>query len=205
MRVVAIIDYGLCNLDSIVRAVEECGGAPIVTCEPEQVATADQLILPGVGAFPMAIKNLQDRGLAEAILDRVGDGVTPLLGICLGMQLLATRSSEFGGADGLGLIPGEVKLLKPAALNERVPHMGWNEVARRNDCQLLQGVPPEKDFYFVHSYHLVCEMEADVVGTTPYCGSFTSMVQRKNVLGTQFHPEKSQRAGFSLLRNFIAL
>jgi imidazole glycerol-phosphate synthase subunit HisH len=205
MTAVAIIDYGLCNLDSIVRAVEECGGAPIVACDPGPVATADQLILPGVGAFPMAIKNLRARGLADAILERVEDGVTPLLGICLGMQLLASRSSEFSGAEGLDLIPGDVKALSPATPDERVPHMGWNEVDRRNDCPLLDGVPPEKDFYFVHSYHLACEVDSDIAATTTYCGGFVSMVQRENILGTQFHPEKSQRAGFALLRNFIAL
>ena len=205
MTSVAIIDYGLCNLDSITRAIEECGGTPIVADGPGPVASADLLILPGVGAFPKAIANLHSRGLASALRDRVADGVTPLLGICLGMQLLADSSVEFGGAAGLGVLPGRVETLVAKAPDERVPHVGWNELQRHAESELLRDVPPEKDFYFVHGFHLVCSDPEHVVATTPYCGGFVSVVQRKNIFGTQFHPEKSQRAGFTLLRNFVSL
>lgn len=205
MASVAVIDYGLCNLDSITRAIEECGGTPTVADEPGPVETADLLVLPGVGAYPKAIENLRRRRLSDALLTRVADGRTPLLGICLGMQLLASGSSEFGGAEGLNLIPGRVEGLMPSEAGERVPHMGWNELDRQRDCPLLRDVPEDVDFYFVHSFHLSCETEEDVVATTPYCGGFASVVQRGNVFGAQFHPEKSQRAGFALLRNFLSL
>ena len=205
MASVAVIDYGLCNLDSITRAIEECGGTPTVADEPGLVETADLLVLPGVGAYPKAIENLRRRRLSDVLLARVADGRTPLLGICLGMQLLASGSSEFGGAEGLNLIPGRVEGLTPSEAGERVPHMGWNELDRQRDCPLLRDVPEDLDFYFVHSFHLNCETEEDVVATTPYCGGFASVVQRGNVFGAQFHPEKSQRAGFALLRNFLSL
>ena len=131
--------------------------------------------------------------------------MTPVLGICLGMQLLADGSAEFGGAAGLGLVPGQVEALVPLKAEERVPHMGWNELQRHVESPLLRDVPLEKDFYFVHGFHMVCRDASDVVATTPYCGGFVSVVQRGNIFGTQFHPEKSQRAGFALLRNFLSL
>tara|TARA_Y100001934_G_C12262743_1_gene730869 strand:+ start:628 stop:1260 length:633 start_codon:yes stop_codon:yes gene_type:complete len=205
MTSVAIVDYGLCNLDSITRAIEECGGTPTVANEPGPLEAADLLVLPGVGAFPRAIANLKNRGLAEALCDKVADGMTPLLGICLGMQLLADGSVEFGGAAGLGLVPGQVEALVPEEPDERVPHIGWNELQRHAESPLLRDVPQEKDFYFVHGFHMVCSEASDVVATTPYCGGFVSMVQRGNIFGTQFHPEKSQRAGFALLRNFLSV
>lgn len=202
---VAIIDYGLCNLDSIARAVEECDGDAIVTDDPDDLEGAEKLILPGVGAYREAMTNLNEAGLSDAIRRQV-DADTPMLGICLGMQLLADGSEEFGNSDGLGLIPGSVKKLVPVQTDERVPHIGWNEVhLRRNNPVLLNGIDPSKDFYFVHSYYFDVGDTNDLVATTPFAGGFASVVNRGRVWGTQFHPEKSQKAGFALLRNFLAL
>jgi imidazole glycerol-phosphate synthase subunit HisH len=203
MARVAIIDYGMCNLDSIRRATEECGGDPIVTDDPVVIEAAERTILPGVGAFPDAMRNIRAKGLDKAIRAKVDSGA-PLLGVCLGMQLLASRGTEGESADGLGCIDAEVLQLAPVN-GERIPHIGWNEVSHARKSPLFDGIEPDRDFYFVHSYHMVCTNQADVVGETPYCGGFASVVQRGNVYGTQFHPEKSQKAGFQLLRNFLAL
>jgi len=200
---VAIIDYGLCNLDSIRRAVEMCGGEPFVTDDPDRLADANLLILPGVGAFGVAMENLKAHGLDQAIREQVASGI-PMLGICLGMQLLTSRSSEGGDHAGLDLIPGDALLLNEHGGNDRVPHIGWNSVRSDHaDELLLGGLADETDFYFVHSYHVVCRERANAIASTPYCGGFTSMIRRDNIAGTQFHPEKSQRAGFRVLTNFL--
>jgi imidazole glycerol-phosphate synthase subunit HisH len=200
---VAIIDYGLCNLDSIRRAVEVCGGDPFVTDDPDELNSANLLILPGVGAFGVAMSNLRARGMDQAIRDQVGAGI-PLLGICLGMQLLASRSAEGGDHAGLDLVAGDVVLLREQAAGDRVPHIGWNSVdATTQGEPLLAGIAPGTDFYFVHSYHVRCRAPTHEVASTPYCGGFTSIIRRGHVAGTQFHPEKSQRAGFRLLTNYL--
>jgi glutamine amidotransferase len=202
---VAVIDYGLSNLDSVVRAVEQCGCDAVVATTPELVCAADKLVLPGVGAFPAAMKNMRDRGLADTLVERVVERGTPLLGVCLGMQLLARRGAEISDADGLGLIDGDVEILQPVNQEERVPHMGWNQLEIHKKSPLLTGVEDARDYYFVHSYHLRCHSVEDVVATTPYCGGFVSVLQHENIFATQFHPEKSQRAGFAVLRNFLEL
>jgi imidazole glycerol-phosphate synthase subunit HisH len=200
---VAIIDYGLCNLDSIRRAVEMCGGNPFVTDDADRLREANLLILPGVGAFGVAMENLKSHGMDQAIREQVASGI-PMLGICLGMQLLASRSTEGGSHTGLDLIPGDVVLLNDRGGNDRVPHIGWNSVrSEQGDDPLLAGLAPETDFYFVHSYHVACKENGHAIASTPYCGGFTSVIRRDNVAGTQFHPEKSQRAGFHLLTNFL--
>jgi glutamine amidotransferase len=202
---VAVIDYGLCNLDSITRAIEECGSEAVVAATPEPLRFADKFVLPGVGAFPAAMKNMRERGLVDILIERVTEGSIPLLGVCLGMQLLAHRSTEISDAKGLGLIDGEVKILQPVNRDERVPHMGWNQLEHRKESPLLSGIEETRDYYFVHSYHLVCRSKEDVIATTPYCGGFVSVLQHENIYATQFHPEKSQRAGFAILRNFLSL
>ncbi|MGE0444224.1 MAG: imidazole glycerol phosphate synthase subunit HisH [Vicinamibacterales bacterium] len=203
MPTVAIVDYGLCNLDSVRRAVEECGGRPVVTARPEPVLEASHVILPGVGAFPEAMATLRRSGLAEALTQQVIARGVPFLGICLGMQLMAARGTEGGVTDGLGWIPGEVRRLEGLA-EARVPHVGWNEVHATRPCALLDGVAPGADVYFVHSYAMVPSEERDIVATTPRGEMpFVSIVQRDNVAGVQFHPEKSQRVGFAILRNFL--
>jgi glutamine amidotransferase len=200
---VAIVDHGQSNLNSIARAIEECGGTSMVTDDPAVLRKANRIVLPGVGAFPAAIANLRAKGLFGALLEEVARRPVPLLGICLGMQLLAELGTEGGEHAGLGLIPGKVVKFAPAN-DERVPHMGWNEVRPVCDSALFRGIAANTDFYFVHSYYLECP-EANAVARTPYCGDFVSVAANGNVMAVQFHPEKSQRAGFQLLRNFLAV
>jgi len=200
---VAIVDHGQSNLNSIARAIEECGGTPFVTDDPVQLRRTNRIVLPGVGAFPAAMAKLRSKGLVEALREEVAQRPVPLLGICLGMQLLAEQSSEGGEHPGIGLIPGRVIKFTPPA-DERIPHMGWNEVRPVSDSFLFRGIAPSTDFYFVHSYFLDCP-EPNTVARTPYCGEFASAAASGSVMAVQFHPEKSQRAGFQLLRNFLAI
>jgi len=201
---IAIVDTGLCNLDSIARAIEDCGGNPLVTDDPADLERAARIVLPGVGAFPEAVARLHSRGLDVALTEQVIGREIPFLGVCLGMQLMATGGTEGRETAGLGWIDGEVGLLE-ARPGERIPHIGWNEVEATRESQLFQGIAPDRDFYFVHSYVLRPAHDEDVVATTPYGGGFVSAVQRGNMFGVQFHPEKSQQAGFAVLRNFLAL
>ena len=205
MKTIAIIDYGLCNLDSVTRAVEECGGTPLVTNEARDLETATHIILPGVGAFPDAMNQIRQLSLDTALQEQVLDNQIPFLGICLGMQLMATKGWEGGETEGLGLIEGEVKRLEPDTPNTHIPHIGWNEVHHVRDNPLFQGVPSGKDFYFVHSYHFCCCCEEDIIARTPYCGWFVSAIYRSHIFGTQFHPEKSQKLGFQVLKNFLSI
>ncbi len=203
MARVAVVDTGLCNVDSMRRALEECGARVQVTADPEDLRHCDRIVLPGVGAFPDAMDVLDAAGLADAIREQSIENSVPLLGVCLGMQLLATKGFEGRETAGLDLIDGEVVRLEASSVQTRIPHVGWNEVESRRAHPLFAGIPERADFYFVHSYHLRCANDADVLATTPYCGGFTSMVARGNVFGTQFHPEKSQGHGLRLLRNFV--
>jgi glutamine amidotransferase len=203
---VSIVDYGMCNLDSVRRAFEEIGASPFVTDEPGDLARADAIVLPGVGAFPDAMRNLRARGLDDALTKNVLDEGAPFLGVCLGMQLLASTGAEVATTDGLGWFDADVVRLVPNGGGERVPHVGWNNVrpvAGAGD-RLFAGIPADVDFYFVHSFHVVARDRGDVLATTPYCGEFVSAVSRANVHAVQFHPEKSQRHGLQLLRNFLA-
>jgi glutamine amidotransferase len=201
---IGIVDYGMCNLDSVRRAFEEIGARAFVTDDPVGLERADRIVLPGVGAFPDAMRNLRARGLDDALTKQVIDGGAPFLGVCLGMQLLARIGNEVEATEGLGWLDAEVKRFTPVA-GERVPHIGWNEVDVPSEHPLFAGIPPRADFYFVHSFHVVCADERDVVATTPYCGDFVSAVGRDNVFATQFHPEKSQQHGLRVLRNFVDL
>lgn len=200
---IAVIDYGMGNLGSIRRAVEECGAMPHMTRNPLDLSSASHIILPGVGAFGRGMRNLTDNGWIAPIKKAVLDDGIPLLGICLGMHLLAEFGHEGGKTQGLGLISGEVKKLIPVHENEYLPHIGWNNISIQTDSFLLDGVPDQKDFYFVHSYHLICADAGHIVATTPYCGELASVVNRDNIYGTQFHPEKSQKFGLKILENFI--
>lgn len=199
---VAIIDYGLCNLDSIQRAIEECGGTPTVTQDPGDVAKCERIVLPGVGSFAHAMSNLRETGLADALTHAVGRDSIPVLGICLGMQLLAKLGTEGGETEGLGLLGGRVERLTPLS-GERVPHIGWNDVALPGDSPLFDGIDAGTDFYFVHSYRLIGPAD-EHLATVDYCGATTAAAGREHVMAVQFHPEKSQTAGFRLLRNFLA-
>jgi len=200
---VVIVDYGMGNLASVQRALEECGAAAEVSDDPATLAQASHVVLPGVGAFGDAMARLATGGWIAPLRQLAADGI-PLLGICLGMQLLADYGEEGGAHDGLGLIPGRVVRLHPGDARERVPHVGWNEVSAQRADPLLESIAPRTDFYFVHSYHFVAVKAEHAVAHTPYCGEFVSVVRAGSVMGTQFHPEKSSRAGFRLLRNFLA-
>lgn len=204
MTHVAVIDYGLSNLDSVRRAIEECGGEVSVLREPEGLGDHDSIVLPGVGAFPDAMRRLRTAGFDTALAAVAARGEVPILGVCLGMQLLAGRGTEVEPAEGLGLIPGEVVKLERTE-GERLPHIGWNEVDPAPDSPLFEGIPAGADFYFVHSYRFRPDAREDVSAETPYSGGFASAVGSGIVHGVQFHPEKSQRNGFAVLRNFLAL
>lgn len=203
----ALVDYGLCNIDSIGRILEELGARVEMTRDPHVIDRADRIVLPGVGAFGMAMKNLTDWKLGPAIRERLARSDVPFLGICLGMQLMATRSEEHGEHSGLDLIAGKVVRLSSRNSDERIPHIGWNEVTPVAAPELFEGIPAQSDFYFVHSFHFQAQEAASIAAKTPYCGSFISAVKKPGrlVYGTQFHPEKSQRHGQQLLRNFLAL
>ena len=204
MSRVGLVDYGVCNLDSVARAVEECGGVPVIGRQPDDLADVAAIVLPGVGTFSQGMRNLRERRLDEALQEQVIGNEIPLLGLCLGMQLLATVGAEGGADRGLGWIDGEVVRLEPRD-GERVPHVGWNEVHAVDNSALFRGIEPGRDFYFVHSYHLACRDQAAVAARTPAYGGFAAAVAGEHVMGVQFHPEKSQRVGFQLLKNFLLM
>jgi imidazole glycerol-phosphate synthase subunit HisH len=200
--VIAIVDYGMGNRRSVEKAVEHVGGRALITRDPEQIRAAAGVILPGVGAFPEAMRRLEELGLI-GVLREVAAAGTPLLGICLGMQLLFDSTTEHGGAIGLGLLPGDVTYLDTHG--ERLPHIGWNLVKFRRAGRLTAGLDGGAAFYHVHSLACRPAEAGDVVGTASYGEDFSSIVERGNVFGAQFHPEKSSRDGLSLLGNFVGL
>jgi imidazole glycerol-phosphate synthase subunit HisH len=200
---IAVVDYGMGNRRSVQKALEHVGASASITRDHAELNAADALVVPGVGAFPLAMANLHELGLAELILGRAERG-TPILGICLGMQLLFERSQELGSTDGLGLLAGEVRWLASGGL--RIPHIGWNEVRFERSSPLTAGLPDGGcPFYHVHSLAAHPSDPADVIGSTEYGERFATMVGRGSVLGVQFHPEKSSTHGLQMLRNFATL
>jgi len=200
---IAVVDYGMGNRRSVEKALEHVGARAVISREPDRLLATDGLVVPGVGAFPRAMGNLRELGLDEVLLERVAEG-TPVLGICLGMQIAFERSSELGGATGLGIVPGEVVALRPGSL--KLPHIGWNEVRFTTDpSPLLSDLPRRCAFYHVHSYAPVAAEEGDVLGVADYGGEFVTAVQRGSFYGVQFHPEKSSAAGLRLLANFARI
>lgn len=202
---VVVIDYGMSNLGSIRRSLEECGADVIISDDPQALKEADHIILPGVGAFPDGMHNLSERGWVPAIRESALQDNIPLLGICLGMQLLADEGYEITETKGLGLIPGAVKRFIPDAQDIRIPHVGWNEIHQVKESVLLKDIADCSDFYFVHSYYYETAKQEDILATTPYCGHFSSIINSGNIFGVQFHPEKSGKIGFRLLKNFLNL
>jgi glutamine amidotransferase len=182
------------------KALEAVGGEPTVSSDPETIGRCDRIILPGVGAFGDAMRNLTRSGLDKAIGDAVTAG-KPILGLCLGLQLLFTESDEFGCHRGLGIIPGKVRRFEQPGL--RVPHIGWNQVERLRDDPLLADIEEGTYFYFVHSYYVDPEESENALGWTEYGRPFCSMARSQKVWGAQFHPEKSQAAGRQIFRNFL--
>lgn len=199
-----IIDYGMGNLDSVQRALEECGATVKISNNVNEIRNATHLILPGVGAFKAGMDNLCTSGLTELISEQVKIKKVPFLGICLGMQLLADKGFEGGESPGLGFVSGEVRLLKSQKVGERIPHVGWDQVSYLKESVLFKNISENSDFYFVHSYHFVCSEQQNVIGVTKYADGFVSAVQNENIFGVQFHPEKSQKMGFQVFKNFLS-
>jgi glutamine amidotransferase len=198
---IAIIDYGMGNLRSVEKALEHVGARSEIASDADRVRAADGIILPGVGAFPRAMERIRALGLDVVLAERRDEDV-PILGICLGLQLLFESSVELGGAKGLGLLPGEVGDLQAPDL--KVPHIGWSPVRWERDSRLIGTIPSETPFYFVHSFS-PRPRSMEVLGTASYGARFACAAERDNIFGVQFHPEKSSAAGLQLLSNFAAI
>lgn len=196
---VAVIDYDAGNTLSVTRAVERAGARADLTADPERVAAADAVVLPGVGAFGDCLRKLRERGMEEAALETYRSG-KPLLGVCIALQVFFEDSEESPGVRGLGVLPGTVRRFRAGEL--KVPHMGWNELRVERDHPVLAGLDGE-DFYFVHSYYPVPREPGDVLGTSEYGERFCAAAGRENLVAVQFHPEKSSRAGLRLYGNFL--
>jgi glutamine amidotransferase len=204
---IAVIDYGMGNLRSVVKAFEKVGATAAATRDPSAIRDASHVVLPGVGAFKDCMDNLEALGLVEPVKTSIEDG-KPFLGICLGLHLLMDESAEFGVHAGLGVIRGKVRRFPPRGRDGvylKIPHMGWNEVRKVKDSPLLDGIPQGEYFYFVHSYYAVPDEASVTLTTTAYGEEFTSSIAWRNVFACQFHPEKSQKAGLAVLKNFSAL
>jgi glutamine amidotransferase len=199
-----IFDYGMGNLRSVANAFEALSATVLISSRLEDLVTAQRIVLPGVGAFGEAMRRLRASDAVPCLRSEVLEKRKPFLGICLGMQLLADRSFEHGEHDGLGWIGGEVHRIVPEDASLRVPHIGWNEVKACRQSAMLGDLPAAPSFYFVHSYHFLVKEADHVVGTCDYGSPLTAAVQAGHIWGTQFHPEKSQKAGLGLLRNFLA-
>jgi glutamine amidotransferase len=200
---IVIVDYGMANLRSVQKAFEKLGHAATISSDPNQIAEATKLVLPGVGAFRDAIARLHEAGFAAPIIEHIRTG-KPFLGICLGLQLLFTKSYEDGEYRGLEVFPGEVVRFADAP-GLKVPHMGWNQLRICHRAPHLRELPPDSSVYFVHSYYVVPKDPGLIATETDYPGPFTSAIWHDNVFATQFHPEKSQRIGLGILHNFATL
>jgi glutamine amidotransferase len=199
---VAILDYGMGNLRSVEKALERAGATPVRTRDHDVIRAADGAVLPGVGAFPKAMVNLRELEF-DVLIGELLAAARPILGICLGMQLLFEASSENEGAWGLGLLGGRVERLPAPGL--KIPHIGWNEVRWTRRTALTEGLPDTSPFYFVHSFAPIAVSDDDVLGTSSYGEPFACAVEREPVYGVQFHPEKSSAHGLQLLRNFTSI
>lgn len=198
-----IIDYGMGNLRSVMRKCERITKGVTISSKVSDIVNADKLILPGVGHFATGVKNLKDLGIWQALEHQVIEKGTPILGICLGMQLMA-QASEEGDAEGFGWIKGRVKRFGVKnTLKFKVPHMAWNSVNLKKESRLYAGHSPDHLYYFVHSYHMVCDLEEQILTTSSYEYDFVSSVEYKNIYGVQFHPEKSHDVGQQMLSNFL--
>ncbi|WP_457568481.1 imidazole glycerol phosphate synthase subunit HisH [Desulfurobacterium sp.] len=200
---IAVIDYGMGNLRSVSKAVEYVGGNVTVTDDRTRISNAEAIILPGVGAFKDAVKNLKKRGLWEVIIREIEKG-KPFLGICLGLHLLFEKGYEFGEEEGLGIVKGKVIRFELPP-EYKIPHMGWNQISIKKESRFLKGIKNGEFFYFVHSYYVKPEDDSVILTTTNYGIDFVSSIEKDNVIATQFHPEKSQKAGLKLLSNFLKM
>ena len=202
---IVIVDYGLGNLGSIVNMLAHVHAPAVISRDPDEIGRATKLVLPGVGAFDQGMSNLRRLGLVDVVRHKALEERTPLLGICLGMQLLG-RASEEGRETGLGLLDAQsIRFRADANPGLKIPHMGWNTVTLRKPSVLFESMHSDPRFYFVHSYHVVCEAPGDVLAAASYGAEFVAAVERGNIYGVQFHPEKSHKFGMKLLQNFAAL
>ncbi len=202
---IVIIEYSMGNLDSVVRAFRKIGAEVRVSADPAVVAEASGLVLPGVGAYAEAMRAISERGLAEPLRRRVLEEKRPVLGICLGFQIMTSHGEE-GDADGLGWLGGATRRFRfdPESAM-KIPHMGWNDLSPVKESPLTEGIDPRACFYFAHSYHVTDTVPGSVLATSEYGGGFVSAAAHGNIFGTQFHPEKSYGAGLRLLRNFAEM
>jgi imidazole glycerol-phosphate synthase subunit HisH len=200
---IVIVDYGMGNLGSIKNMLKKAGFPSVISNEKHEIESAEKLILPGVGAFDTGMRNLQEMGLTPLLNQKAMVEKVPVLGLCLGAQLI-TNTSEEGKLPGLGWVAGETVRFHFEQPNQnlKVPHMGWNVLQIVLDHPYLKGLPEDQRFYFVHSYHLICQNPADIIANTTYGYSFASIIGHENVVGMQFHPEKSHKFGLQVLRNF---
>ncbi|MXO49360.1 imidazole glycerol phosphate synthase subunit HisH [Erythrobacter vulgaris] len=202
-EVIALVDYGAGNLHSVENALRRIGAEVTVTADPDVLRAADRIVLPGVGSFGACAAGLRaEKGVIEAMRERVFVGGAPFLGICVGMQLLATRGLEYGETAGLDWIEGEVRLIEPTDTSVKVPHMGWNDVAPTPHAKSHE-VIEVGEAYFLHSYHFHADSGRDVLAMTDHGGGLVAAVGRDNILGVQFHPEKSQSYGLGILQRFL--
>lgn len=203
MSGILIVDYGMGNLNSVRKKLSRSN--PVISSDPKAVAAADKLILPGVGHFQQAMENLRKLNLLDALNEAVLIRRRPILGICLGMQLMAGHSEE-GDAAGLGWVEGNVERIRPRdTLTFKVPHVGWNQITRTKESALMRGIPEAAEFYFVHAYHLKPIAAGDVLNRTKYEETFVSAIAKDNIYGVQYHPEKSHDVGELLLKNFVEI
>ena len=198
-----IVDYGMGNLGSVKRKLDQIGVESVISSKPDELAACKKLILPGVGHFGMAVGELKKRGLWDFLNEAVLNQKKPILGICLGMQLMA-KTSEEGDTEGFGWFDAAVVRFRiEDTLRYKIPHMGWNGVTVEKESPLFEGIHRTSGFYFVHAYHMVCKEETDILNQTIYNIPFVSAVEKGNIIGVQYHPEKSHDAGERLLRNFV--
>jgi glutamine amidotransferase len=200
---IGVIDYGMGNLLSVQHALEYIGTAVKICTEPEDIFGVDRIVLPGVGAFADCMEAITTRGFAESLHHAVMRDGIPIIGICLGMQIMADRSFEGGEHRGLGWIEGDVIRIEPDNPDLRIPHIGWNEVNYCRESFLFRDLPVNPDFYFVHSYYISCKNATIVEATCDYGKTITAAIQKDNIFATQFHPEKSQDYGLRVLENFL--
>ena len=202
---ICIIDYGMGNLRSVQKKFLKVGADVLITSNLKEIEQAEKLILPGVGHFSNGVKKLKESGIWDVLIDKVIIQKTPILGICLGMQLMAKHSEE-GDTEGLGWFDADVvKFTMRDKIKHKVPHIGWNSLIREKESPLFKGISNDAMFYFVHSYHLKCYDKEDILTSSEYDYIFTSTIQKDNIYGVQFHPEKSRESGIQFLKNFINL
>lgn len=201
---IGVVNYGMGNLGSVRRALEDIGADVVIVEHPSRLSEVGRIVLPGVGAFGEGMERLRQAGWVDVLQEVVIQQRMPMLGICLGMQMLATTGDEGGLVPGLGLVPGQVQRLDILGCKLRIPHVGWNDVRCKVDDVLFNAIPDLSDFYFVHSYAFVPEDVGHVIATVPYGLDVTAVIRNGNVFGCQFHPEKSSKAGRQLLKNFMS-